>query len=101
MAQQRQIEMLARYLRLTPYQAYILEKNSTKYDFRRLVKRGGILYAPYRCDDRRGLAEYCARMLFGPRADLIGADRILASDRRGIRFYPTGFDSKYRGSQSR
>jgi hypothetical protein len=101
MAQNRQIDMLAQHLRLTPYQAYILEKNNTKYDFSRLVKRGGILYAPYRCDDRRGFAEYCARMLFGPRADLIGADRILVSDRRGIRIYPTGFDSKYRGFRSR
>jgi hypothetical protein len=101
MDQKHQIDMLARYLRLTPYQAYILEKNSTKYDFSRLVKRGGILYAPYRCDDRSGFAEYCARKLFGPRADLIGADRILASDRRRIRIYPTGFDSKYYGNRPR
>jgi hypothetical protein len=91
MAHNSQIAMLSAHLRLTPYQAYILEMNEKKYDLRRLVKRGGVLYAPYLCDDRHSVIGYCARMLFGPRADLIGADRVLVRDRRGIRIYPDGF----------
>lgn len=96
MAHSRQISMLAQHLRLTPYQTYILENNGRKYDFSRLQKRGGILYAPYLCNDKHSVIEYCARLLFGPRADLIGTDRMLIRDRRGIKVYATGFHSAHR-----
>ncbi|MDR1337672.1 MAG: hypothetical protein LBJ73_01430 [Rickettsiales bacterium] len=96
MAHSRQTAMLSQHLRLTPYQTYVLENNGMKYDLSRLVKRGDILYAPYLCDDRRGVTEFCARILFGRRADLIGTDRMLVRDRRGIKIYSAGFHSAYK-----
>lgn len=96
MAHNRKISMLAHHLRLSPYQVYILETNGKKYDFSRLVKRGNVLFAPYLCNDRNSVIDFCARMLFGPRADLIGPDRILITDRRGIKIYSTGFHSAHR-----
>ncbi|MDR0741827.1 MAG: hypothetical protein LBF28_03570 [Rickettsiales bacterium] len=92
----RRVEMLAQHLRLTPYQTYVLGNNSSKYDFSRLVKRGSVLYAPYLCDDKHSAIDYCSRLLFGPRADLIGADKMLIRDRRGIKIYSTGFHSAHR-----
>lgn len=83
--------MLCDQLRLSPYQSYILQNNSKRYDLSRLQKRGGVLYAPYARDDENLLV----RLLFGPRADLIGADKLLIHNRRGVKIYPTGFFSAY------
>ena len=42
-----QIEKLSRMLNLSPYQSQTLVGGSDKYNMSRLVKRGGLLYAPY------------------------------------------------------
>jgi hypothetical protein len=78
-------------LNLTPYQAYVLEQNGDKYELDRLVKRGMVLYAPYRCISRKGFWDKLKKLFLGSRADLIGADRILVKDERGIRLFATGF----------
>ena len=41
-----QIEKLSRMLNLSPYQSQTLVGGSDKYNMSRLVKRGGLLYAP-------------------------------------------------------
>ena len=87
---------LSEQLRLTPYQSYILEQNGEKYDLDALVKKGVVLYAPYRCKMTRGFADRIQKIFFGHRADLIGSDRILVRDQRGIRLYATGFFSARR-----
>lgn len=76
---------------LSPYQFYILSQNAHKYDLERLQKRGDILYAPYKCHLARNARDYVDKVLHGPRADLIGADRMLVVDRRGVRLYAAGF----------
>jgi hypothetical protein len=91
MVDNNRVSVLCDQLRLSPYQSYILQNNSKKYDLGRLIKRGGVLYAPYARID----TNIFARILFGPRADLIGADRLLIHDRRGVKIYPTGFFSAY------
>lgn len=90
------VQRLSALLRLTPYQTYILEKNCKKYDFSRLVKRGMVLYCPYLCDDKKRIVEYVARLLFGPRVDLVGPDRLIIQDQRGVRVYSSGFYSARR-----
>ncbi|MDR1207572.1 MAG: hypothetical protein LBK26_04130 [Rickettsiales bacterium] len=85
------LEKISEHLRLSPYQTYILSMNMQKYKMDRLVKRGDVLYAPYRCSLPRGMRDYFSKLFLGPRADLIGADRMLVIGRRGIRLYPTGF----------
>ncbi|MDR1360872.1 MAG: hypothetical protein LBJ18_01000 [Rickettsiales bacterium] len=84
---------LSDLLRLTPYQSYILEQNGEKYNLDRLIKKGVVLYAPYRCTASRGIGDCIAKVFRGPRADLIGSDRILVRDQRGIKLFATGFFS--------
>lgn len=85
------IDKLTQHLNLTPYQMYIVEKNSYKYRMDCLIKRGSVLYAPYKCTLSRSWWDFFEKYIWGPRADLIGADRILVCDKRGIRLYPSGF----------
>jgi len=84
------IERLARNLNLTPYQGYILQQNAHKYNLGKVVKRGALLYAPYKCELARSWADGVAKIFLGSRADLIGPDRILVYDQRGIRLYNSG-----------
>lgn len=77
---------IAQQLRLSPYQTHVLEKNAMAYDLSRLVKRGLVLYAPYK-EPNHSLA----KRLLGPRADLIGEDSLLVCDQRGIKLYSSGF----------
>lgn len=86
-----QIDQLTEKFQLTPYQAYILAKNGYKYDLGGLVKRGDVLYAPYRCRISSGFGDWCAKIIHGPRADLIGSDRLFVHNTRGIKLYPAGF----------
>ena len=72
-------------LRLSPYQSRILEKNGHAYDLDRLVKKGVVLYAPYKSE--HGFADF----MLGPRADLIGEGNVLVCAQRGIKLYATGF----------
>jgi len=84
-------ETISRRMRLSPYQAYILSLNVHKYNLDGLQKRGDILYAPYRCTLSHNTRDYVEKVLMGPRADLIGTDRMLVIGKRGVRLYPTGF----------
>ncbi|MDE6477715.1 MAG: hypothetical protein K2L94_00515 [Alphaproteobacteria bacterium] len=85
-----QVSKLCERLRLTPYQSYILEMNCHKYNLSRLVKRGGVLYAPYLSGAKNRWTDAAARLVRGPRADLIGPDRMLVRAQRGIRFCADG-----------
>ena len=90
MDQHAQILKLAEFLRLTPYQTYILEKKAPLYNLSRLVKRNGILYVPYRTVPAHRWRDASARILFGARADVIGPDKMLATGMRGVRVLPDG-----------
>lgn len=70
---------LAELLNLTPYQAAALSAGADKYDFSRLEKRDGNLYAPYA---ERGLYPYIVKLIRGRRTDVIGRDGILARGQR-------------------
>jgi len=88
---QTQIEKLSERLRLSPYQSYILAQNGHKYDIDRLYKRGDVLYAPYRCGLCKDTRDYLRKLIFGPRVDLVGSERMLIVGQRGVRLYATGF----------
>jgi hypothetical protein len=79
------LERISRAMSLTPYQLYMLEINSDKYNLHRLVKCGDVLYAPYRCQMSNGILDCMKKIFIGPRADLIGTDRLLAFNKRGIK----------------
>lgn len=96
MFEKSQIGKLAERLRLSPYQAYVLENNCHKYDLSRLVKRGGILYAPYLSNGANRFRDVLSRICFGPRADLVGMERILVADQRGVKLYAMGFYSAHK-----
>lgn len=55
-----------------------------------MVKQGNLLYAPYRCNDSCGICDFFSKVINGPRADLIGADRMLIKNQRGIKIYNDG-----------
>ncbi|MCL1902471.1 MAG: hypothetical protein FWG18_02470 [Alphaproteobacteria bacterium] len=84
------VEKISERMRLSPYQVYILSMNVHKYDESRLMKRGEVLYAPYRCSLSKDMRDYLSKIFLGPRADLIGSDRMLIIGQRGIRLYPSG-----------
>ena len=84
------LDKLSEMLNLSPYQKNTLAAGAGKYDMSRLVKRGGLLYAPY---DAGGLSGIAADLLRGRRADLIGRNKTLLRNMRGIRFYSAGFHS--------
>lgn len=85
-----QIDKLSEMLNLSPYQKNALAAGAGKYDMSRLVKCGGLLYAPY---EASGLMEKVVDLLRGCRADLIGKNKTLLRSQRGIRFYGAGFHS--------
>ncbi len=89
--QQSNIDILARNMGLSPYQANVLKSNYDEYDIRGLVKRGHALYVP-----RRAHGPIVWRMisrLRGVRGDLIGQQKTLLRRRRGIKLYGGGFYS--------
>ncbi len=88
---QNHIDALAQNLNLTPYQRQILESNYNDYDVSGLVMRGGALYAPRR--RRSGMFARASDALRGRHADLIGRNKTLLQDVRGIRFYARGYYS--------
>jgi hypothetical protein len=85
------IENIANRLRLSPYQSYILLLHGHKYRLDSLMKRGDVLYAPHHCNLSRDTRDFFEKVLLGPRVDLIGSDRILVADQRGVKLYDTGF----------
>lgn len=82
------IDNLTINLRLTPYQSHVLKANHKKYNMGRLVKRGGVIYAPY---INHGIYGRVLKFLYGARADLIGQNKILVQNRRNIKFMSQGF----------
>jgi len=81
---------LSQKLNLTSYQICVIEKNYYKYNLNRLVQQGGLLYAPYRCDYVGNLQDVISKLFCGQRADLIGQDRMLVINKRGIKVYNDG-----------
>lgn len=88
MSKNMNVEKLSEMLRLSPYQTYVLEINYYKYNLSRLVKRGGVLYAPYMVG--AGLRHKMGGILRGVPADLIGADKMLVRGCRRVKFFATG-----------
>ena len=84
------IGMIIELLHLTPYQAYMLEQHGHKYDLDRVHKKGQIMCAPYKSNSCYGLRDCYHRVFHGPRVDLIGADRVLVCDQRGVKLYSGG-----------
>lgn len=78
-------------MKLSPYQSYILSTNGHKYKLDSLIKYGDVLYAPYLCNLSKDARDYFGKFVFGPRADLIGSDKMLVIGQRGIKLYATGF----------
>ena len=50
------LDKLSEMLNLSPYQKNTLAAGAGKYDMSRLVKRGGLLYAPYDAGGLIGIA---------------------------------------------
>lgn len=84
------LEQISRTMCLTSYQLYILEMNIDKYDFHRLVKHGDVLYAPYKIKIPCNFKEAIKNIFLGRRADLIGTDRLLVFNKRGIKCHRDG-----------
>ncbi len=82
------LEYLSQTLGLSPYQENHLRLNQHKYNMGRLVKRGGVLYAPHA---GRGFIRGIGRVLFGCPADLIGKNKTLLKNQRGIKFCADGY----------
>lgn len=82
------INNLIKNLNLTSYQENKIKADYDKYNFARLEKRGGLLYAPYIV---HGFWGRVSRVLFGVRADLIGQDKMLLSAQRNIKFGANGY----------
>ncbi len=82
------IDKLTYSLRLTPYQSNILKHNVNKYNMGRLIKRGGVIYAPHAS---HGIYAYVVKLLRGVRADLIGQNKILVRNKRNIKFCNHGY----------
>jgi hypothetical protein len=77
-------------LRLNDFQQKALFSNPEKYDLDKLVKKGVVIYAPIakQCKCLKGRIK---RLFFGPRADLVGENKILVENKRHIKLYRTGF----------
>lgn len=82
------INNLSFTLRLTPYQLEVLKNNVQKYNIGRIVKRGGVLYVPYASC---GVVSWFIKFICGARADLIGQNKTLITNRRNIKFCKNGY----------
>ena len=83
-------DTLVKMLNLNNYQVNKLKNCLDRYDLSGLQKRGGVLFVPY---VEHGVWQRLVRHLFGPRADLIGADRMLLRNQRNVRFCKNGYHS--------
>ena len=92
------IDTLAHMLNLTDYQANVLKSRPDVYKLSGLVKRGHALYAPR--VSSFSFLDILGCIFLGRRADLIGGDKMLVQNTRGIEFFADGFYSapigKYR-----
>ena len=78
------VDFLTQKLGLTPFQSYVIRRNGYKYNMNGLKKSGPLVYAPYRCEIPRGFRDAVEKIIFGPRMDIIGGDRMIASDTRRV-----------------
>ena len=85
------MDKLINKLRLNSFQQKALFGNPEKYDLNGLVRKGVLVYAPLANQGSGCLAGKLSRFFHGPKADLIGEDKILVSEQRGIKLYRTGF----------
>jgi hypothetical protein len=77
-------------MKLTPYQMYMLEQNAHKYNLPKIVKQGSVIYAPHKCPSPGSFRDGIKRLVLGEQADLIGPDRMLLMNKRGIKLYKDG-----------
>ena len=63
-------------------------RSSNKYNMGRLVKRGGVLYAPYLL---HGVYAWVVKIMCGAPADLIGQNEMLVRNNRNITFCHDGY----------
>jgi hypothetical protein len=85
-----QVFVFCQSMGLTAYQTDTIVNNRMKYHVHKMVKHNGIVWIPYRTAPR-DFREGALRVLFGPRADLLGADRVLSVGRRGFKKHRDGF----------
>ena len=84
------VQKIINNLDLSQYQKNVLISNQDKYDFTGLIKRGGVLYAPYLLRTKN-IFEIVRYALIGKSADLIGQNKMLLQGQRKIKFYAGGF----------
>lgn len=87
MNKEKNIEKLCKLLGLSNFQKQQIQDNYEKYNISGLIKRGKVLYAPYKTDD------LILRFFMGELADLIGEEKMLIQNSRGIEFFAFGYHS--------
>ncbi len=86
------IDKLANLLGLSSYQRNVLKANPDIYKLSGLIKRGRALYAPRNITSHK-ILNFLYVLFLGKSADLIGKDKMLVRDSRGIEFCAGGFYS--------
>lgn len=94
------IDKLADVLGLSTYQRNVLKSNPDIYNLSRLIKRGSALYAPRNISSYKFI-NFLFGVFFGNHADLIGKNKMLVRNTRGIEFRARGFYSAPVGRQYR
>lgn len=94
------IDKLADILGLSAYQRNVLKSNPDIYHLSGLIKRGNALYAPRNATSHR-LLNFLSILFLGRPADLIGKNKMLVRNSRGIEFCAGGFYSAPIGRQYR
>lgn len=94
------IDKLADVLGLSAYQRNVLKSNPDAYNLSGLIKRGSALYAPRNATSHK-LLNFLSVIFFGRSADLIGKNKMLVRNTRGIEFRTGGFFSAPIGRQYR
>ncbi len=84
------IDKLATVMGLSAYQKNVLKSNQDAYKLNRLIKHGCVLYAPR---TTHSMSCFIRRILFGRPADLIGTNKMLVRNQRGIHLFSHGFYS--------
>ena len=86
------IDKLAILMGLTAYQKNVLKSHPDIYRLSGLIKRGNALYAPRNATSHK-ILNFLYILFLGKSADLIGSNKMLVRDTRGIEFCAGGFYS--------
>ncbi len=86
------IDKLATIMGLSNYQKNVLKSHPGVYKLSGLIKRGKALYAPRYVTSNK-ILNFLHILFCGKTADLIGNDKMLVRNSRGIEFYAKGFYS--------